>query len=269
MGPRLFSQGGLTVERDYFLWFENGWVPLWGHFGMMMYDMMKWLALGSGTLVWVLGLRKYRLPLWKVLLSVIAIGVIATITTKLAHYIFWNFDRFPSLYRMVMSPEAGHSIHGSMLGFILSAILLSRWLRIPLAEVGDRLSWWVLLGLMFVRIGNFWNSEIIGTQTTLPWAVGFFRTMDHGKIPRHPVQLYESAFCLVLVVIMLIMVRKGWAKRPWVLSSTVLIGYSGARFLFDFIKVTDPAWEGCVLSTGQVLSVPFFALGVYLAVKKR
>jgi prolipoprotein diacylglyceryl transferase len=257
------------VAGDYFIWIENGWVPLWNGFGLMMYEIMKWLALGSGTLMWVLGLRKYRIPPGKVLLSVIFIGVIATITTKAVHYAFWSFDQLPSIYRMVMSPQSGHSIHGAMLGFILSALLLSRWLRIPLGEVADRLSWWVPLGLMFVRIGNFWNSEIIGTQTALPWAVGFFETFDKGKIPRHPVQLYESVFCFLLVVFMIVMVRKGWAKRPWVLSSTVLIGYSAARFLFDFIKVTDPFQEGFPLTTGQVLSVPFFALGVYLAVRKR
>ena len=257
------------MSDAYFIWHENGWVPLWGTFGMMMYDMMKWLALGSGTLAWVIGIRKYRLPLWQVLLSIVLIGVVGTITTKLVHYTFWDFDRFPSVYKMIISPKAGHSVHGSVLGFMLSAILLSRWLRIPLAQVADRLSWWVPLGLMLVRIGNFWNSEVVGTRTSVPWAVGFFELRDKGSIPRHPVQLYESAFCLLLLVVMIVLVRRGTAKRPWVLSSTVLIGYFAARFLFDFIKVTDPLWEGGFLSTGQVLSVPFFVLGVYLAVKKK
>ncbi len=257
------------MSDAYFIWHENGWVSLGGGFGMMMYDIMKWLALGAGTLAWVLSIWKHKLPPWKVVLSVVLIGAVGTITTKLTHYAFWEFDQFPSIYRMVRSTGAGHSVHGAMLGFVLSAILLAKWLRIPLGEVADGLSWWTPLGLMLVRIGNFWNNEILGTQTTLPWAVGFFKTMDHGKVPRHPVQLYESAFCLLLVVAMLIMVRKGWAKRPWTLSATVLIGYSAARFLFDFIKVTDPLREGFPLTTGQVLSVPFFALGVYLAVKKR
>ncbi|MCP4677276.1 MAG: hypothetical protein GY854_17530, partial [Deltaproteobacteria bacterium] len=57
-------------------------------------------------------------------------------------------------------------------------------------------------------------------------------------------------------------------KRPFVLSAMVLIGYSAARFLFDFIKETPDIISGFPLSNGQVISVPFFALGVWLSVRR-
>ncbi len=233
--------------------------------GLSIYDVMMWLALGSGTLVWVLASRKWHLPWWQVLLSVIGIGVVGTLFTRVLHIVFWSFETYMKLPRLFFTIfEGGHSVQGSIVGFIVFAVVFSRWMRLPLREVSDALAWWPPLGLMFVRIGNFWGSEIVGTPTSLPWAVRFFYTPDHGVIPRHPVQLYESAFCFLLLLSMLAVHLLGARKRPFALSAIVLVTYPMARFLFDFIKETRQFVDGFPLSTGQVISLPLLALGVWL-----
>ncbi len=234
--------------------------------GLSVYDAMMWLALGSGTLAWVLASLKWRLRWWQVVLSVVAIGVVCTFFTRALHIVFWAFDtymKFPRLFATIF--EGGHSVQGSIVGFIVFALIYARYMRLPLHEVADGLAWWPPLGLMFVRIGNFWNSEILGTRTDLPWGVRFWISPDHGVFTRHPVQLYESAFCLLLVIAMLVAGALGARKRPFFLSAMVLIGYSAARFLFDFIKETPHIVSGFPLSNGQVISIPLFALGVWLA----
>lgn len=51
---------------------------------------------------------------------------------------------------------------------------------------------------MLIRLGNLMNSEIYGHQTDLPW--GFIFIRDGQTIPRHPTQIYEALFCLVLFI---------------------------------------------------------------------
>jgi prolipoprotein diacylglyceryltransferase len=66
-------------------------------------------------------------------------------------------------------------------------------------ELADRLTIPCLLAAALIRVGNFFNSEIIGTPSDLPWAVVFARV---DEIPRRPAMLYEAfAYFLVFCVL--------------------------------------------------------------------
>ena len=114
-----------------------------------------------------------------------------------------------------------------------------------------------------IRVGNFFNSEIVGRPSTVPWAVVFARLDSY---PRHPAMLYEAAAYLVLFAAMLWLERyTELRERPGALTGMVLVLVFGFRFAIEFLKEPQEAFEaGLPLDLGQLLSVPAVLIGVWL-----
>jgi prolipoprotein diacylglyceryltransferase len=123
----------------------------------------------------------------------------------------------------------------------------------------------------FIRIGNFINQEILGTPTTVPWAVVFGHPADgRASLPRHPVQLYEALFYLAMFVFLMVS-RKKWRKwkegRALGLFLALIFGF---RFYIEFFK-EEQSWHlaGSYLTMGQWLSIPFFLVGLILFLRRK
>ena len=118
-----------------------------------------------------------------------------------------------------------------------------------------------------IRMGNFWNSEIVGKPTTS--ALGVVFVHNHENFARYPGQLFEAAFYFILFPIGLLLYRQykdkiatGWFFG-WVL--TCIFSF---RFFIEFLKEVQEPWERTMVSyiginQGQLLSLPFIILGVY------
>ena len=76
-----------------------------------------------------------------------------------------------------------------LLGVLLAGLWFARTRGVPFLAVGDLLCALAPAGLLFGRLANFVNAELVGRATTVPWAVVFPR---EGTEPRHPSQLYEA-----------------------------------------------------------------------------
>ena len=128
----------------------------------------------------------------------------------------------------------------------------------------DRLVIVVALGGAFVRLGNLFNSEIYGVETSLPWGIIFDRNGE--TVPKHPTQLYEALSYLVIFVVSYVVYR----KRDGHLHTGRLFGWwlvalFGMRFLIEFVKEEQVDFErGMVLDMGQWLSLPFIIGGLLL-----
>src|SRR5690606_6756519 len=156
----------------------------------------------------------------------------------------------------------GLASHGGALGILAGIFLFCRKTKTGFLWLTDRLIIVIPLAGAFVRIGNFFNSEIIGLPSDLPWAVVFERV---DAIPRHPAQLYE-AICYLLIFILLWNVYHRKPKlKPGFLFGLFLILLFSARFAIEFLKENQEAFEeGMQYNMGQLLSLPFIAVGVYL-----
>ncbi|HHA19361.1 MAG TPA: prolipoprotein diacylglyceryl transferase, partial [Methylophaga sp.] len=110
---------------------------------------------------------------------------------------------------------------------------------------------------------NLFNSEIIGTETTLPWAV-VFANID--SVPRHPVQIYESLTYGAIFLILLTIYFKCRDKlNSGFFIGLLLVLVFSARFLFEFVKMRQAEYSDAIpLSVGQMLSIPFVIAGVIL-----
>jgi len=108
------------------------------------------------------------------------------------------------------------------------------------------------------------NSEIYGTATTLPW--GFIFVRDGQTEPMHPTQIYEMIYCLVtFAVTYWLYYKKEAYKKTGLIFGVFLLGIFGTRFLLEFIKLNQEAFEsGMILNMGQILSVPFIIWGIWL-----
>jgi len=197
-------------------------------------------------------------------------GVIAVLVgSRLGHCLFYEWDRYSQdPISMLYFWHGGLSSHGATIGLVLAMLLFSIKYKLRYLEVLDRMSMPSAVGAAAVRLGNFFNSEIVGRETDVPWAVQFPRydRMD-GLDPvwRHPSQLYEFFMGLAILGILYLVDRKaGREKRPLgLLAALFLVLYFCARFLVEFVKEYQNQEPGG-LTIGQYLSIIPFAAGLLL-----
>lgn len=190
------------------------------------------------------------------------------IGARLGHCLFYD----PVYYlshpvQIIKVWEGGLASHGAAIGIIISIYLLTKKQKDKtMLWILDRLVIVVALGGALIRLGNLFNSEIIGTPTDLPWAFIFARIDD---IPRHPSQLYESIFYFISFFILLFVYYKTDKKtKQGYLFGLFLILIFGFRFFVEFIKKEQSSFEqGMMLDMGQILSIPFILLGLYFLFK--
>lgn len=160
----------------------------------------------------------------------------------------------------------GLASHGAAIGILIALWLYYRNQHINPVWVLDRLVIIVALGGAFIRLGNLFNSEIYGVETSLPWGIVFER--NHETVPKHPTQLYESlSYFIIFIVSFAVYCRKNGKLRPGAMFGWWLISLFGARFIIEFVKEEQVAFEkGMTLDMGQWLSIPFILLGVLMCV---
>ena len=177
---------------------------------------------------------------------------------------------------VILQPwQGGLASHGGALGLIIALAFFFKKekARLPKLSFLGFLDFICLPAAVisgFIRIGNFFNQEILGTPTTLPFGVIFGHPADGSyPLPRHPVQLYESFFYFFLALVFFIL-KKDLAKRQGKTLGLFLTLVFGFRFLIEYVKTEQSALLGAqeVLTMGQILSIPFFLFGLFLLYKK-
>lgn len=204
---------------------------------------------------------------YDLVLTVIAGTVLGA---RLGHVLFYNPGYyFAQPWKILAVWEGGLASHGAVVGILLAVWLYSR-IRVdqPFLWICDRIGMSVPLSGCLIRIGNFLNSEILGTPSTLPWAVTFVRV---DAVPRHPVQLYEALAYLLLFVIQFRFYRRYRdACPPGHLFGSFFVGVFGVRFLLEFFKEGQASFEaGWTITMGQWLSLPAIAVGGLLLIHAR
>jgi phosphatidylglycerol:prolipoprotein diacylglycerol transferase len=162
----------------------------------------------------------------------------------------------------------GMSGHGSVIGIILGIVINAVRTKTSVVWMIDRIAIFGPLIGFFVRIGNFFNSEILGTPSSLPWAV-IFKRVD--SIPRHPVQIYEAlAYLIIFIVSWQYYRRRAGNEKPGAILGLVLTLVYSCRFILEFFKADQSRIESSmILNMGQVLSIPFIIIGLILLFRPR
>ena len=195
----------------------------------------------------------------------IVVGIV--IGARLFHVIFYDpiyFSQHPLEILQVW--KGGLASHGGAIGAILAIWLFSKKHNLSFSWLLARAMPSTFALATFIRVGNFFNSEIVGLKTNVAWGVIFERV---DKFPRHPVVLYE-AFAYFLIFIILLIMYKRLTKEQFTNIATGFGLFSAftVRFFLEYVKTPQAEFANVLpLSMGQILSLPFIILGLFLLIR--
>lgn len=197
------------------------------------------------------------------------VGVGTVVGARLGHVFFYAWDYYSQHpVEILYTWEGGLASHGGAIGVILAVILFSIFVskRSPMWTF-DRLVIAIALVGGLIRFGNLMNSEIYGHYTDMPW--GFIFVRNGETMPAHPTQIYEALCYFALFGLLMWMYwRKNAQERPGLIFGTFLVGIFMPRFLIEYVKNVQEPWEAdMVLNMGQLLSIPFVLLGIFLIIR--
>lgn len=156
--------------------------------------------------------------------------------------------------------QGGLSFHGGFFGMLFAAWWFCRKHKVNLLQLADVFCIPLALGNAFGRIGNFINGELWGKTTSLAWGVVFENT-GGGPLPRHPTQLYEALYNIIICAVLYFLSKKN--LKQGTLFGVFIMLYSISRFSVEFIK--DLPMFG-PLTMGQWLTIPLFLFGLGLVI---
>ena len=204
------------------------------------------------------------------------------IGARLGHCLFYQPDYFLTSWRGFVEmllpihflPDGGWKMtgyeglasHGGTLGLILALLLYVKKTKVPLWTVLDNIAISTGTTACFIRLGNLMNSEIIGKVTDVPWAFIFERV---DQMPRHPGQLYEAlAYALFFVLAWVLYRRRPDRVGTGFFFGLCLFYIFTFRFFIEYTKEIQEAFEAALpLDMGQLLSLPFIAVGAWFMVR--
>ena len=206
----------------------------------------------------------------------------------------WEFTGFTGL-----------ASHGAAISIVIAMYFYSKnILKRPQLWILDRVVIPVASGAIFVRLGNFFNSEIIGKETTSSFGIRFLRDQFSlrdvvnatgitnpneaytaiatdpkfanllAQVPaKHPTQLYE-AFCYIFVFAILFFLywKTEARKKSGFLFGLFLVLLFTVRIIVESVKESQGGFEselGNILSTGQWLSIPFILIGLFFVFRAK
>lgn len=236
--------------------------------------------------------------------------VIATLLgARLGQVFFYDWEYFRNnpteiLLPFKFQPEfeftgfRGLASHGAAIAIIIAMYFYSKKvIKRPILWVLDRVVIPVASGAIFVRIGNFFNSEIVGNVTDSAFGIKFVRDYYSAKdvlnitklsnvndayhaiatdpqyadllakVPmKHPAQLYEAfLYIFVFFALFFLYWKTKTAEKQGLLFGYFLVMLWSVRFAVEYVKESQGGIEESfgLLSTGQWLSIPFILVGIY------
>ena len=302
-----------------FIWNPDETIFQLGFIQIKYYNMLWILAFVVGWFIMKQIFKKENKPLEKLDSLFVYCVVSIMLGARLGHVIFYQSELFTEdplsiLLPIQTVPEfkftgfAGLASHGAAIGGIIGLWLFSRKNKdMSVLWLLDRVTITCAIGGAFVRLGNFFNSEINGkiVDDTFALATKFVRDSDDlpaframrltkektaeaaykaietnpefssilDSIPyRHPVQLYEAFGYVILFLVMFYWVynqTKLRQKEGFLFGFWLTLMWGPIRFILEFYKKSQGGFEDTwgTFSTGQWLSIPFVLLGLYLMFK--
>ena len=195
----------------------------------------------------------------------IIVGVV--IGARLGHCLFYAPDYYLSNpFEILKIWEGGLASHGGAIGILTAIWLFSKKKKnYSFLWIVDRVVIVVALGGLFIRTGNFFNSEVYGIPTDVPWAVVFAL---RDNLPRHPTQIYEALTYFSIFILLFAIYRKSKPlPKDGLLFGIFLILVFTSRFFWEFLKEVQSVFEYSLpIDMGQILSIPFILLGIAMII---
>lgn len=280
-----------------------------GFFTIRYYSLMFVIAFGLGWYIMKPIFKRENIAQDK-LDTLFIWTVIATLLgARLGQVFFYDWEYFRNNPLEILLPVKfepklhftgfqGLASHGAAIAIIIAMYFYSKnIIQKPILWVLDRVVIPVACGAIFVRIGNFFNSEIVGKITDSPMGIRFVRDYYSPKevvnltkitdvnqayetlvtdpkyaallerVPlKHAAQLYEAiAYVFVFFILFFLYWKTKTAQKHGLIFGYFLILLWSVRFVVEYVKESQGGIEETfgLFSTGQWLSIPFILLGIY------
>lgn len=187
------------------------------------------------------------------------------------YYVLFNYKMYLNDPISILKIwEGGLAIHGGLIAGILTLVLYCKKYNARILKVMDMATISLLLGQAIGRWGNFFNGEAHGGATTLLALQNkhipefIINGMNINGVYYEPTFLYESLWCLLGVLILVIMQRYKYLKVGQ-LTGFYFIWYSIGRFFIEAMR-TDSLMLGG-FKAAQIVSILLFIIGLVLIIK--
>ncbi|RXK14338.1 prolipoprotein diacylglyceryl transferase [Halarcobacter mediterraneus] len=215
-----------------------------GSIAVHWYGIMYALALLSAIFVakWLIKKDKLAISnelfdsyIWWVEIGVILgarLGYVIFYDPNTIYYLTHPWQIFNPFVNGEFTGISGMSYHGAFIGFLISSILFCRKNKVSFWFLADIAVLGISAGYVFGRIGNFFNQELVGRVTDVPWGIYV------NGVLRHPSQLYEAILEGILIFVILYIVRN---KKSFDGQLAIMYGilYSVARIIAEIFRQPD------------------------------
>lgn len=197
---------------------------------------------------------------------------------RIGHLAFYETPSYYLHNPMQIFVLRGLSSHGAAIAIILTLGFFSYRFRnkmhgLSWLGVLDFISVPTALAGAFIRLGNFFNQEVLGVKSTVPWAIIFGHPADNSlPLPRHPVQLYESfAYALIFLILWRMTFSPKYLNQRGRIGGLFLILVFGFRIVIECWKLEQSALIpfASQITMGQILSIPLVLLGIWMYVREK
>ena len=200
----------------------------------------------------------FNLCFWTIIVGIIGARL---------YYVLFNIELYSNFWDIFKIWEGGLAIHGGIIFGLITCLLYCKKYKFRTIRMLDFISPALLLAQAIGRWGNFFNGEAHGAATTLEHLQSLhipefiIEGMNIGGIYYEPTFLYESLWCLLGFIIILIVRRLKITKvgQPFAIY---LMWYGLGRFFIEMMR-TDSLMLGG-FKVAQIVSVIMIIIGVLI-----
>ena len=262
------------------IWEPSSTIFSIGSFGIHYYSLMFIIAFLFGFNIMKRMYIRENVTTERLETMLFYIVLSTLIGARLGHVVFYDWEYYQShlleIFLPIEKTTSGYSFtgfrglasHGAAIGILTGIILYQKiYKEKTLLWILDRLIIPTTLGAGFVRIGNFFNSEIVGKYTGNNFGVIFVNRGD--TLPRHPAQLYEAVCYFILFFVLSQIYKTEFKNKSGFLLGIFMLILFSVRFLIEFIKESQGGFETMLplFSTGQWLSIPLMLSGIIVLIR--
>jgi phosphatidylglycerol:prolipoprotein diacylglycerol transferase len=238
-----------------------------GPLAVHWYGVAYALGLAAAYIVISREARWRRLDVELLTNGMIVVAIAALIGGRLYHVIDqWQLYR-DDLLRIVLPPYSGLGVYGGIIAGTITAFLYARWKHQPFLAWADAVAPGLFVMQAIARWGNFFNQELYGSPTNLPWGIAIqcqYRTQGYecppGSDPTatlgqhfQPMFLYESLSGLIGAIVLIWIARRFAGRlRTGDLLLVFFIWYGSVRFAVETLKADN--WTFFGIPTAMLIS---------------
>lgn len=182
-------------------------------------------------------------------------------------YIFHNIEEIKlGLINPIAIWDGGLAFYGAIIGLIIALLIISKFKKIKFFNLSDIILLFLPLIHAIGRIGNFFNHELYGLPTNLPWGIfiplqnRYVKYIDYSHF--HPVFIYESILNLINFYILFKLFKK--KVTPGIITSIYLINFSIIRLLINTLRIDKEFFMG--IETSNLFSILFLIIGIIILI---